>query len=129
MCGAVTWVYSGPITRSLFCHCEDCQKATSSPFTAFVGLEPDKVWWTGNPNHYQSSPGTYRGFCQTCGTRLYFRSDQWSGEIHLHAATLDDPTVYEPSSQVVMRSKVKWLHDLENIPQHQGFEAPSKGET
>ncbi|TIT77932.1 MAG: GFA family protein, partial [Mesorhizobium sp.] len=28
MCGAVTWTYSGEITRNLVCYCADCQRAT-----------------------------------------------------------------------------------------------------
>ena len=126
MCGAISWAYSGPVTRSLVCHCSDCQKATSSPFTAFVGLRAPLLSWTGAPNHFESSPGTHRGFCPTCGTRLYFRSDKWPDEIHMHAATLEDPAVYEPTAQVVMRSKVPWLKELENIPHFQSFEAPPK---
>lgn len=126
MCGAVSWSYSGPVTRSLVCHCADCQRATSSPFTAFIGLHPDHVRWSGLATHYESSPGTFRGFCPVCGTRLYFRSEQWPGDVHVHAATLDEPAAYKPSAQVVMRSKAPWLEELENIPQHQSFETRPK---
>ena len=128
MCGAVRWRHSGPVMRSLVCHCTDCQKATSAPFTAFVGVDPERLEWTGTPNHYQSSPGTYRGFCPDCGTRLYFRSEKWPGEIHMHAATLDDQSGYHPTAQVVLRSRAKWLDELDGLPRHRGFEAPPEGE-
>lgn len=123
MCGKVSWNYSGEITRKLVCHCSDCQRATSSPFTSFVGLKPERLHWSGKINHYESSPGTWRGFCPSCGTRLYFKSTQWPDEIHIHAATLDPTLAYKPTAQVVMRSRVDWLDDLENIPKHQNFEA------
>lgn len=77
LCCAVSWSYSGAITRRLVCHCESCQRATSSPFTAFVGLDPKHLTWTGEVNHYESSAGTHRGFCPSCGSRLYFSSDKW----------------------------------------------------
>ena len=123
LCGAVTWLSSGPVIRKLVCHCADCQRATSSPFTAFVGLDPDTVQWDGEVNHYESSAGSYRGFCQACGARLYFRSEKWPGEIHIHAATLDDPGSYRPDAQVVMRSQAPWLEALEKCPSHHDFQA------
>lgn len=122
MCGAVTWAYSGEITRNLVCHCTDCQRATSSPFTAFLGMTPRQLNWAGDILHYESSPGTFRGFCPTCGTRLYFRSEKWPAEIHVHAATMTDPGEYQPSAQVVMRSRAKWLDQLVSIPAHEDFQ-------
>ncbi|WP_192181363.1 GFA family protein [Mesorhizobium amorphae] len=122
MCGAVTWTYSGALTRNLVCHCADCQRATSSPVTAFLGMKPEHLNWTGEIVHYESSPGTFRGFCSSCGTRLYFRSRKWPSEIHVHAATMTDPGEYQPDAQVFMRSRVKWLDRLQSLPAHQGFQ-------
>ncbi len=128
MCGAVRWKAPGPVTRNLVCHCADCQRATSSPFTGFVGLEPEAVTWTGEVNHFESSPDTWRGFCPSCGTRLYFRSGKWPGEIHIHAATLVDGTDYKPSAEVVRRSRADWLDQLDNIPKHNDFHADPEGD-
>ncbi|RRI05985.1 GFA family protein [Mesorhizobium tamadayense] len=122
MCGAVTWTYSGDVTRNLVCHCADCQRATSAPFTAFLGMRPEQLGWTGDIRHYESSPNTFRGFCPSCGTRLYFRSNKWLDEVHVHAATLTDPGEYQPHAQVVMRSRAKWLDQLQSIPVHEGFQ-------
>ncbi len=127
MCSAVRWSCSGTPTRNLVCHCMDCQRATSSPFTAFIGLAPQDLQWTGTPTHYESSPGTFRGFCPACGTRLYFRSLKWPGEIHMHAVTLDDHISYVPTAQVVMRSRVAWIDHLPDIPGYQSFETAPGG--
>jgi hypothetical protein len=126
MCGLVSWAYSGATTRKLVCHCADCQRATSAPFTAFLGMKPEFLQWTGDYTDYQSSPGTYRGFCPCCGTRLYFRSEKWPGEIHVHAATMICPDEYQPDAQVVMRSRVGWLDRLDGIPGFQDFQAEPK---
>ena len=126
MCHAVTWQYDESVSRSLVCHCTDCQRATSAPFTAFIGLNPEHMHWSGEINHFESSPNTWRGFCPACGTRLYFKSGKWPDEIHVHAATLDNPENYKPSAQVVIRSRVHWLDDLANIPQHQDFQSDPK---
>ena len=101
MCGAVTWTCSGQIIRNLVCHCTDCQRATSAPFTAFLAVNPEQLTWSGEILNYESSPGTFRGFCPSCGTRLYFRSDRWALEVHVHAATLTSPDEYRPGAQVM----------------------------
>ena len=126
MCGAVHWSAPGPTTRNLVCHCTDCQRATSAPFTGFVGLEVETVTWSGEVNHYESSENTWRGFCPTCGTRLYFRSRKWPSEIHIHAATPVDGSVYEPTAEVVCRSCANWLDRLGTIPKHNDFHADPK---
>ena len=123
MCGAVRWSSAGLILRNLICHCTDCQKATSSPFTAFIGLPPDSIDWQGEVNHYQSSQGSHRGFCPKCGTRLYFRSDKWPHEFHIHATTLDDQASYQPDRHVVNASKAHWVELADDLPKHASFAA------
>jgi hypothetical protein len=122
MCCSVTWSYSGETTRNLVCHCTDCQRATSAPFTAFIGMTSEALQWSGNITHYESSPSTFRGFCPVCGTRLYFRSDRWPHETHVHAHTLRNPSDYQPTAQVMMRSKASWLDGLDAIPVHEQFQ-------
>ncbi|MDJ0628186.1 MAG: GFA family protein [Rhodobacter sp.] len=128
LCGAVRWVSDGVVTRRLACHCADCQRATSAPFTAFVGLPPETVTWSGEIAHFESSPGTHRGFCSACGTRLYFRSSRWPGEIHIHAATLEDGSGYAPDCHVVTSDSPAWLHLDDGLPSHSGFHTdPARG--
>jgi hypothetical protein len=122
MCGAVTWTYTGDTTRNLVCYCTDCQRATSSPLTAFLGMIEKQLSWSGKIEHYESSAGTYRGFCPSCGTRLYFRSDKWPEETHVHAATLTNPGEYRPDAQVLTHSRLDWLDLLKSIPSHDGFQ-------
>ena len=120
-CGAVRWAHDGPFIRHLICHCRDCQRATSSPFAAFVGTRPEHVQWHGAPNHYQSSAQGVRGFCPDCGTRLYFRSQRWPGELHIHAGTLDDPSLYAPDTHVCVAEMVDWITLDDAVPKRDGF--------
>jgi hypothetical protein len=85
-------------------------------------MKPEQLKWVGEIVHYESTPKTFRGFCPSCGTRLYFRSEKWPSEIHVHAATMSDPSDYKPSAQVLVRSKAKWLDQLQSIPAHEGFQ-------
>ncbi len=124
LCGRVSWSSTGPVTRSLVCHCEDCRRATSSPLAAFVGLEC--VVWTGDVNHLESSRGTQRRFCWNRGSRLYFRSEKWPGAIRIHAATLDDGIDNRLTAQVVTRSRASWLEGPHALPGCRDFDAPPK---
>ena len=122
MCRAVTWSYFGKTTRNLVCHCTDCQKATSAPFAAFIGMMHDKFELAGPVTHYESSAETFRGFCARCGTRLYFRSEKWPDEIHVYAHTLRNPEDYHPTAQVMTKSKALWLCELDAIPVFEQFQ-------
>ena len=121
LCGSVRWTATAAPVRNLICHCESCQRATSSAFAAFLGFAPQVVQWDGPKTDYQSSPGTWRGFCPTCGSRLYYRSDKWPEEIHLHAGTLDDPAAYTPDRHVVTAERVPWLDQIDSLPTDDGF--------
>lgn len=122
LCGDVKWHYEGVIGRNLVCHCESCRRATSSAYGAFLALEPSGLTWRGDINHYESSPNTYRGFCCTCGTRLYFASDRWPGEMHVHAATLISSADYRPTVHVVWSERAAWTERLDALPVCEGFD-------
>jgi hypothetical protein len=81
---------------------------------AFIGVRLSDFKWTGaQTGTYNSSPGVTRHFCTTCGTPMAFQGDHYAGEIHLYAASLDDPTDFEPKFHVYHDAKLPWLalHD------------------
>jgi hypothetical protein len=80
-------------------------------------MRPEQLSWTGDIVHYESSPRTFRGFCRSCGT-LYFRSDKWPSEVHVHAATLTEPGEYRLDAVVTRSYK---MADRLPDPVHDGF--------
>ncbi|MFQ5623292.1 MAG: GFA family protein [Paracoccaceae bacterium] len=119
-CGAVTYRYTGPENWRGHCHCEDCRRATSSPFTSYLGVPRDRFEWTGEePKTYQSSPGVTRYFCPACGSPMGFEAPQRFGpEIHLFAATLDDSDNYIPQFHVYCREMVRWVCPADGLPKY-----------
>jgi hypothetical protein len=117
LCGAVTFRGTEPPLWQAHCHCESCRRATASPFTSFLGLQ-DGTWnWTGAaPRTYQSSPGTFRDFCPTCGTQMAYHSDRIPGERHFYAATLDDPSEFTPTAHDHADEMLPWLHLADDLP-------------
>ena len=125
-CSACSWAYDGPAGRNLVCHCDDCQRSNAAPFSAFVGCDPDHLILSGPIKQFESSAQSWRGFCTTCGTRLYFQSTKWPGEIHMLANTMDDPSTYKATAQVCIGEKQPWLDGLTQVQSNQSFQQPPK---
>ena len=121
LCGAVTYEYSGPENWSAYCHCESCRRNTASPVTAFFGVPLSAFRFTGQPPAvYRSSPGVERRFCATCGTPMAFQAERWPGEIHLYAATLEQPEAYRPQGHVHFDEHLSWFDVKDDLPRHAG---------
>ncbi|MDA0341524.1 MAG: GFA family protein [Proteobacteria bacterium] len=119
LCGAVTYAFEGPLNWAGHCHCESCRRQTASPMTSYLGVPNDAFNWTGvEPALFQSSPGVRRRFCPTCGTPMSYEADKFGDEIHLYAATLDDPEAYSPAFHVFTSEQLSWLHLADGLPRH-----------
>lgn len=117
LCGACRFELTGPANWVGHCHCESCRRATASPMTTFIGQENGRWRWTGTPPiSYQSSPGTTRGFCGTCGTPMFFQADKFPDEAHFYAALLRDPEAVVPTANFHMDEQISWVHGAGNLP-------------
>ncbi len=120
LCGQIRWQSSGPVIWAGHCHCDSCRRASSAPVTSFFGVERDSVTWEGEAAIYVSSPGTQRGHCPSCGSQMFIRSDRWPTETHLYAATLDDPSAFQPEAHYHFAERVPWLNVVDDLPKHAG---------
>lgn len=116
LCGECRFELIGNHNWVGHCYCESCRRATASPMTTWIGQENGFWKFTGRePARYQSSAGTTRGFCPTCGSPMFFQSDRFPNEVHFFAALLADPEVLKPTSHCFAEEKLSWLH-LSNDP-------------
>ena len=117
LCGATRYQASVAPLWSAHCHCQSCRRATASAFTSFFGIADGQWHWTGTaPATYQSSAGVWRDFCANCGTQMAYRSDKFPNETHFYAATLTDPTAYQPTEHVHSSEMLPWLHLADGLP-------------
>lgn len=81
LCGAVTVQaqMSEPVLRA--CHCDMCRRHTSSMFMS-LGADPESIVIDGPAKSYRSSDWAERGFCEVCGSTL------WYGTVHDGARNL-----------------------------------------
>jgi hypothetical protein len=119
LCGAVRFVARGKPRWVAHCHCESCRRATSSPMTTYVGFAAADVQWSGDSRKtFESSPGVQRSFCARCGSPMSFAGERWPDEIHLFAASFDDPAQLAPSVHVHAGEQLPWLHLGDGLPRY-----------
>ncbi|PCD03432.1 aldehyde-activating protein [Sphingomonas spermidinifaciens] len=121
-CGAVRYRITAVNAGSPhICHCRMCQRAVGGPFAALFGVPDEAIEWThGAPAVWRSSAAATRGFCANCGTPLFYHGDD-SGRFNLTIASLDDPEVFAPETQMGVEGKLAWFDALPSLP--------SRGET
>lgn len=117
-CGRIRYTVKGAPKWTALCHCESCRRAASAPVVAWMGFAPDQVTWNGTRAFYNSSNQATRGFCPDCGAQMSFESTRWPGEVHLYAATLDDPEDYVPELHCHHAEHLSWLRMDDALPRY-----------
>ena len=117
LCGAVRYTCTATPLWQSHCHCESCRRATSSPFTSFLGVADGHWRWSAAPPAtYNSSPGVWCDFCPRCGSQMAYRAARFPGEIHFYAASLDGPAAYTPENHVLSAEMLPWVHLNDGLP-------------
>jgi hypothetical protein len=120
LCGRVRHRISGPLTDVRHCHCAMCRKAHGAAFRTRATVQSrDHAWLEGESlvRFYQSSPGTYRGFCSNCGSPLLTRFDADPAQCGLPLGGLDDDPGVRPQLHVNVTWKAPWYEIHDDLPQ------------
>lgn len=121
LCGDVTFEYRGEENWRGHCHCESCRRATSSPFTTWLGVPRTAHRFTGKtPLDYASSPGARRLFCGRCGTPMAYENEKYPDEIHLYAASLEQPESFAPQFHCHWAERLPWIELADRLPRFHG---------
>jgi hypothetical protein len=121
LCGGVRYDIRGALHGALNCHCNMCRKAHGAAFRSRAGVRAKEFRWTQGEDlvaWYETSPGTHRGFCRVCGTKLLSRFDfdpDWHG---LPLGALDADPGVKPGRHVFVAFKAPWVEITDSLPQH-----------
>jgi hypothetical protein len=119
LCRAVVFEYTGEPHWTVYCHCESCRRATSSPITTWISVPRGALrFTTGSPRYFMSSPGARRGFCETCGSPLTYEHERIPDEVHLYAVSLADPAPVGPSAHVFTAEQLPWFEVHDGLPRY-----------
>ncbi|KZL20610.1 Glutathione-dependent formaldehyde-activating enzyme [Pseudovibrio axinellae] len=118
-CGALRYKADGEIEFSFNCHCRKCQRSTGAGHSSAFAVDTAEVEFHGEVREYkcQSDNGasTYSGFCHTCGSPLTSRTERFPNRIYIHAATLDDPSLFTPSFTIFEEAAQPWDPPMKNL--------------
>lgn len=112
LCGAVDFSVALPSKWCAHCHCNMCRKEHGAGYVTWVGFDRDQVTFNADNSQlrwYQSSPGATRGFCRTCGSSMFFRSQRWAGEIHIALGCLNGELDRRPQANVFLDQHAAWM--------------------
>ena len=116
-CRSIIFEYDAEPNWTVYCHCESCRRATSSPITTWISV-PHSAFRIkqGEPKYFKSSPGAMRGFCGTCGSQLTYENERIPDEIHLYAVSLADPSRVSPTCHVFTDKQLPWFETTDALP-------------
>ena len=112
LCKAVSFHFELPSKWCAHCHCSMCRKAHGAGYVTWVGFKKEKFTLDQGQdqlNWFESSANASRGFCSQCGSSMFFRSERWSGELHVALGCLDDEIDRQPQAHAFHDSHVPWM--------------------
>jgi hypothetical protein len=117
LCGAITFVVTGPLRDVLNCHCHRCRRFTGHHMAATNGHVDDVE--IADPEAllrwYEVARAAY-GFCGRCGSSLFWRGAATPDRISISAGTLDPPTGLQTIA-AWWTSEASDYHDRPHLPE------------
>lgn len=119
MCGAIRYECSTEPMVTANCHCRDCQQASGSAFLSGFIVPRSAVAIAGEVKYFDVTGGSgnviSRGFCPTCGSRLFGK--RATGDLlSITAASLDDPSWFSPAMDCYTASAQAWDYMNPDLP-------------
>jgi hypothetical protein len=120
-CGQVSYkLHKAPITV-LACHCIECQKIATSPFSVTAIVATDDIEFSGEMNEWsrvaESGNTNNAKICPNCGNRIYHYNpdDTSTVKLKLKSKNGEDDSVFEPKMHVWVSEKLSWYDIPEGI--------------
>jgi hypothetical protein len=105
LCGAVAYEVHGPLRNVVACHCTQCRKQTGHYMAATAASRDDfKLVRSDGLRWYRSSAVAERGFCDRCGSVLFWSRDG-GPDISITAGSIDGPTGVITEGHIFCASK------------------------
>ncbi len=103
LCGAVRFRAVGVETDFHGCHCGMCRRWTGGPG---FGVAVESVAFEGEEaiSRFESSAWAERGFCNRCGTNLFYRLKEADRYI-LWMGAFDDPSAFRLTGEIFVDEK------------------------
>jgi hypothetical protein len=113
-CGQVTYSLNAAPKMVLACHCTECQKLSTSPFSVTAIVASSDIAFSGNLKEWgrpaESGNRSHARFCPNCGNRIYHfnPNDLSTVKLKLKPVNIDDDSLFEPTAHVWVCEKLSW---------------------
>jgi hypothetical protein len=102
-CGAIRYEIADEPLAMNDCQCRDCQRKSGTGHGSYLTFpSKERVKLEGSAQHWDitSDSGNVksRAFCSTCGSPVYVTWAASPALFTVHAASLDDPSRYQPQA-------------------------------
>jgi hypothetical protein len=120
---------TGSLRPIVYCHCSMCRRATGH-FVAATACHESRLHITGSDHlrWYQSSGLAKRGFCDICGSNLFWKPTGDS-RMCIWAGSLNSPTGLKAVAHIFVDEKGDYYNLNDELPQYKdGTQAPLRSE-
>jgi hypothetical protein len=113
-CGGVSYTLFARPQKVIACHCRECQKLSSSPFSVTAMVAAADIEFHGDMKEWarKAASGNMNSgkFCPTCGNRIYQYNPVQPEmvKLKLKPVGLTDDTLFEPTVHVWVSEKLSW---------------------
>ncbi len=122
LCGQVRYKISGPRRNIINCHCENCRR-THGHVAAYTSVDKQDILLTSQQSlkwYHDQSPDTYRGFCNECGSSLFWNAKQQNNKMAISAGTLDKGHGLKTIGHVYVSEAGDYYKISDGLPQFEG---------
>jgi hypothetical protein len=105
LCGGVRYRVRGALRDVVICHCQFCRRMNTH-VGAYAACAPSDLELVSSRTlrWYRSSPCARRGFCNKCGSALFWEPTP-ATHISIAAGSLDPPTGLKIKEQIFLAQK------------------------
>jgi len=121
LCGDVQFEVRGPLRDIILCHCTQCQKSSGHHFAATAALSADlHIKPSDSLKWFKSSNHAERGFCNKCGSSLFWQMHAWD-TTSIMVGSFDEDINLPVSSQVFMADRKSYYTPDNTIPSYETY--------
>jgi len=118
LCGGVRYQITGECRDIINCHCENCRR-THGHIAAYTSVPRSELLLTSQHTlqwYHDESPDTFRGFCNRCGSSLFWDARDGHGKISVAAGSLDDSLKLKTIGHVFVSEAGKYYEIDDALP-------------